>query len=80
MYASGVIFSVDRYVGQYSWGWLLEYQPVAVYLYLVRSSLLNEPAYPPDVTMWLLGVGWACVFSVIGFLIFWSGEERYGRD
>ena len=80
MYASGVIFSVDRYVGQYSWGWLLEYQPVAVYLYLVRSSLLNEPAYPPDATMWLLGVVWAVLFSVIGFLIFWSGEERYGRD
>lgn len=80
MYASGVIFSVERFVSQYSWGWMLEYQPVAVYLYLVRSSILDEPAYPPDATMWLMGALWAVLFSVIGFLIFWSGEERYGRD
>lgn len=80
MYASGVIFSVDRFVSQFSWGWLLEYQPVAVYLYLVRSSILNETAYPPDAFMWLLGVIWAVLFSVFGFLFFWAGEERYGRD
>ncbi|GAA1491142.1 ABC transporter permease [Brachybacterium sacelli] len=80
MYASGVIFSIDRYLGQFSWGWLMEYQPVAVYLYLVRSSILNEPAYTPDATMWLLGVIWAVLFSVIGFFVFWGGEERYGRD
>ena len=80
MYASGVIFSVEKYLGQFSWGWLLEYQPVAVYLYLVRSSLLDEPAYPPDGTMWLLGAVWAVLFAVVGFWIFWSGEEKYGRD
>ncbi|WP_241155515.1 ABC transporter permease [Brachybacterium sp. EE-P12] len=80
MYASGVIFSVDRFVSQFSWGWLMEYQPVAVYLYLVRSSILNETAYPPDAFMWLLGVIWAVLFSVVGFLFFWAGEERYGRD
>ncbi|WP_394216743.1 ABC transporter permease [Brachybacterium vulturis] len=80
MYASGVIFSVEQYLGKYSWGWLLEYQPVAVYLYLVRSCLLNEPAYQPDLTMWLFGVIWAVLFAVVGFLIFWSGEEKYGRD
>ena len=80
MYASGVIFSVDRYLGQFSWGWIMEYQPVAVYLHLVRSSILNEPAYPPDAFMWLLGVIWAVLFGVIGFLFFWAGEEKYGRD
>ena len=80
MYASGVIFSVEQFLSRYSWGWLMEYQPVAVYLYLVRSSILNEPAYQPDATMWMFGVIWAVLFSVAGFLIFWSGEERYGRD
>ena len=53
---------------------------MAVYLYLVRSCLLNEPAYPQSLFMWLLGIGWAVVFAVIGFLVFWRGEERYGRD
>ena len=80
MYASGVIFSIDRYLGQFSWGWIAEFQPVAVYLYLVRSCLLDEPAYPQSVTMWLLGIGWALAFSLIGFIVFWRGEERYGRD
>jgi teichoic acid transport system permease protein len=80
MYASGVIFSIDRYLSKFSWGWLMEYQPVAVYLYLARSSILDEPAYPPDPFMWLLGVIWAVLFGVIGFLFFWAGEERYGRD
>ena len=80
MYASGVIFSVEQFLSRYSWGWLLEYQPVAVYLYLVRSSILDEPAYPPDPTMWLVGAIWAVLFGVVGFLIFWGGEEKYGRD
>src|SRR5699024_7372397 len=80
MYASGVIFSVERNRGQYIWGWLMEYQPVAVYLYLVRSSSPDEPAAPPDAVMWLVGAIWAVLFGVIGFLIFWGGEEKYGRD
>lgn len=80
MYGSGVIFSIDRFVGGFSWGWIVEYQPVAVYLYLVRSCLLNEPAYEPSLTMWLFGIGWAVAFAIIGFLVFWRGEERYGRD
>lgn len=80
MYCSGVIFSIDRYVGDFSWGWIVAYQPVAVYLYLCRSSLLDEPAYPFDSTMWLLGVVWAVVFFVVGFLVFWRGEETYGRN
>ena len=80
MYASGVIFSIDRYLGQFSWGWIAQYQPVAVYLYLVRSCLLNEPAYQPSLTMWLFGIGWAIIFAIVGFVVFWRGEERYGRD
>ena len=30
--------------------------------------------------MWLVGAIWAVLFGVIGFLIFWGGEEKYGRD
>ncbi|PWH06481.1 ABC transporter [Brachybacterium endophyticum] len=80
MYASGVIFSIDHFVGKFSWGWVMEYQPVAVYLSLARSSILNEPAYPLDPVMWLVGLGWAAVFLVGGFLYFWQGEETYGRN
>ncbi|WP_098464326.1 ABC transporter permease [Isoptericola jiangsuensis] len=86
MYASGVIFPVVRYVDdlpQTVQAWLgpvLEYQPVAVYLYLGRSSLMAEEAFAQDPLMWVLGVVWAIVFFVVGFIVFWRGEERYGRD
>lgn len=81
MYGSGVIFSIQHYVSPDSpFAPLLTYQPVAVYLYLVRASVLNESSIPQDPFQWLLGVVWAVVFLVAGFLVFWRGEERYGRD
>jgi teichoic acid transport system permease protein len=58
---------------------VLEYQPVAVYLTLARSCLLPQES-SLDLTMWAVGVGWAVLFLVGGFLFFWRAEERYGRD
>lgn len=79
-YASGVIFSVKHLVQHDVLSFVLQYQPVAVYLYLARSTVLNEPSIPMSLTMWAVGVGWALLAVVIGFLVFWRGEERYGRD
>jgi teichoic acid transport system permease protein len=79
-YLSGVFYSIEVRFGE-ALGPLLpyaEHQPVAVYLYLARSSMLDE--FPIDGTMWLFGVGWAMLFLVGGFLLFWRAEERYGRD
>jgi teichoic acid transport system permease protein len=88
MYASGVIFPITNYVEELDLGgWrqaavegIFDYQPVAVYLYLVRSTLLQEPTMPQDGTMWIAGAVWAVLFFVIGFIVFWRAEERYGRD
>ncbi|MCK0118790.1 ABC transporter permease [Isoptericola sp. S6320L] len=86
MYGSGVIFPLAHYVGRLPDSvqvWLepvLTYQPIAVYLYLGRSSLMDEEAFVQEPIMWILGVVWAVVFFVAGFIIFWRGEERYGRD
>ena len=88
MYASGVIFPVVTYVERMQIpetskaivGGILEYQPVAVYLYLVRSVLMQEEMFPHSGLMWALGGAWAVLFFVIGFIVFWRGEERYGRD
>lgn len=79
MYGSGVIFSLEQFVGDHPAAIVLELQPVAVYLYLARSTITGDPT-PFNPLMWGLGVGWAVVFLVVGFLIFWRGEERYGRD
>lgn len=88
MYASGVIFPVAARVDELQMSeavrpivtGVLDYQPVAVYLYLVRSVLMQEEMFPPSGLMWALGGAWAVLFFVIGFIVFWRGEERYGRD
>ncbi len=80
MYVSGVFYSVDRYTSELpEWvGLAMTYQPLAVYLSLARSCLLAE--FPLDPTMWLIGLGWAVLFLIGGFVIFWRAEETYGRD
>jgi teichoic acid transport system permease protein len=89
MYASGVIFPISNYVHDKLdlGGWkqtavelVFDYQPVSVYLYLVRSTLMSEETIQPDGTMWIMGGVWAVLFFVIGFIVFWRAEERYGRD
>jgi teichoic acid transport system permease protein len=80
MYGSGVIFSIQHLIGNATAQWLLEHQPVAVYLALTRSCVLDEPSIPMTWQLWGWAVGWALLFAVGGFLYFWRGEERYGRD
>lgn len=81
MYASGVIFSIDHYLDDSPiLAAIMSYQPVAVYLNLSRQALLVESSYPLDWTYWLIGAGWALLALVVGFLYFWRGEARYGRD
>ena len=89
MFGSGVIFPVSHYVDNLSIGpagqeivsAILNYQPVAVYLYLMRSVIAQEEKMPPDNgLMWAFGGIWAVVFFVVGFIVFWRGEEKYGRD
>jgi teichoic acid transport system permease protein len=77
-YASGVFFSISAYVGDNWLGAVMEYQPLAVYLTLARSALMSEGT--PDPIAWAFGIGWAVLFLVGGFLLFWQAEERYGRD
>lgn len=76
-YVSGVFFSIQHYASGVL-GLVLEYQPVAVYLSLVRSCMLDE--FPVEGGLWIAGAVWAVVFFVVGFVVFWGAEERYGRD
>lgn len=80
MYASGVLFSIDHYVGNVTAKLILEHQPVGIYLNLARQAMLQEPSIPLDYTKWLWGLGWAVLFFIVGFVIFWRDEARYGRE
>jgi teichoic acid transport system permease protein len=122
MYVSGVLFSIQTLalihgglLGRHPrLAALLQINPAAVYITLVRNSILasqrlSQPgaapynahlcslyAHFPDVSryvtysrfchpvisqagLWWLGAGWAIVFIVAGFFIFWQAETRYGR-
>lgn len=84
LYTSGVFFAIETFKDRFydngaAWLYLIiENQPVAAYLNLVRSTLLDDVALEPR--LWILGAGYAAVFIVGGFLYFWRAEERYGRD
>jgi len=78
LYVSGVFFSIEHYVGNTPIGLAMQYQPVAVYLTLTRASLMSEFQVAP--TLWLAGGLWALLALLIGFVVFWRAEERYGRD
>lgn len=77
-YTSGIFFSVER-ITTLEWvELLLRFNPVHVYINLVRSALMTtETATAAD---WVAGAAWAVVLFVGGFVFSWRGEERYGRD
>lgn len=80
MYMSGVVFSLQAYSEKHTQliQLLLNLNPGAVYVELVRTSLLrSQPSAP--LTTWAAGVVWAVVALLGGFIYFWKAEERYGR-
>jgi len=76
-YISGVFFSIEAYAGTGILGNIMYYQPVATSLSMVRQSLLGE--FPPTLSLWLVGFGWACVLFTVGYIVFWQAEAKYGR-
>jgi teichoic acid transport system permease protein len=84
LYTSGVFFAIDRFSDRFEevgapWlGTVALYQPFALYLDLSRAALTDFRDF--HTLSWPLGVGYAILFLVGGFLFFWRAEERYGRD
>jgi teichoic acid transport system permease protein len=82
MYMSGVMYSIDKLTASapHYVRILLDTNPAAVYIDLVRFALINSVTrsqLPPHV--WLSAVGWAVVVGVGGYVYFWKAEEQYGR-
>jgi teichoic acid transport system permease protein len=82
MYASGVMFSIPvMLAGKPPWiADVLQYNPAAIYMDLVRFAMIdgyganNLPAH-----IWVVGLAWALVVGIVGFVYFWKAEDRYGR-
>lgn len=76
LYASGVFFSIDRFVTNEVMSAVMKANPMYGYLMAVRNSLLYGVDTP--LWMWLNCAGWALLFFVFGFLFFYRGESTYG--
>ncbi len=76
LYASGVFFSIDRFVTHEVMSAVMKANPMYGYLMAVRNSLLYGVDTP--LWMWLNCAGWALLFFVFGFLFFYRGESTYG--
>lgn len=78
MYGSAVMFSFDRFVDDPELLAAFESNPAFIVLDMTRDLLLYEIL--PSADSWLRLAAWAGCAAVIGFLFFWRGEERYGRE
>jgi teichoic acid transport system permease protein len=82
MYGSGVLYSVENFEKHLpeTVAWLVQLNPLLVYIELMRHALMESaPVTGSPMQSWLLGVGWALVAGVLGFIYFWRGEKEYGR-
>ena len=82
MIGSGAMFPISQFANVFRGPimTMLIWQPMGVYLYLMRSALLREDLTPLSWPMWIAGIIWAIVSLVLGFIFFWRAEASYGRE
>ncbi|GAA1161957.1 ABC transporter permease [Nesterenkonia sandarakina] len=79
-YTSAVFFSADRY-SDLGVNWLdtvMSLNPLFCVLDILRHAWLYDAAADPS--RWIVLGSWAAGSMLIGFLIFWHGEESYGKE
>jgi teichoic acid transport system permease protein len=82
MYASGVMYSVENFSKHlpHVVAEAMKINPLLVYIELARDALLDTaPIASSSTKLWILGVCWALVVGIGGFIYFWQGEQEYGR-
>ena len=76
-YASGVIFSVERFVSKEIWLKMFELNPMYSLISLYRWALMDQPA---TATMWLSVGVWTIAILLFGSRFFIVAEHRYGSS
>ncbi|WP_227423295.1 ABC transporter permease [Pengzhenrongella sicca] len=77
LYASGVMFSFDRFVTHPDVIRIIELNPLFIVLDMARDVLLYSTI--PSAASWALLAGWGSLALTFGTIFFWRGEESYGR-
>lgn len=79
MYGSGVIFPISRVTENFpSLQAIVEINPIYVFLTMYREILIDGTVPSPE--HWITLICWALGTLIVGFFLFWLGEESYGRD
>ncbi|WP_413316656.1 ABC transporter permease [Agrococcus sp. 1P02AA] len=78
MYASAVIFPIERFVDHPTLLAIIQANPIYVVLDMYRMTLMDGAA--PPLENWLQLSAWAFGALIIGFTLFWWDEERYARE
>ncbi|MGW9405396.1 ABC transporter permease [Arthrobacter sp. NPDC055585] len=78
MFASCVMFSIDRYEQWPVIKSIVEANPMYIIISMARDCLLY--ATTPSWQDWAALLAWSLGVLCIGMFFFWRGEESYGRD
>ena len=78
-YVSGVFFSVEKiFQSENVFAKLIQLNPIFDFLNLARGYLVNGYVVRPE--EWIAPLIWSFAMLILGFVFFWSAEERYGRE
>lgn len=78
LYLSAVFYSTDRFADLPVVLTMMNANPLFNVLDMSRDVLLYDTW--PEPMRWLILGGWTIGLLVIGTLMFWQGEEKYGRE
>ncbi|WP_159793756.1 ABC transporter permease [Puerhibacterium puerhi] len=77
LYGSAVFFSYEQFLDHPTVLAVMQANPMFMVLDAARDCLLY--GVTPALSTWLGLTAWAVGTLVVGFLVFWQGEESYGR-
>ena len=77
-YVSGIFFSIERFDPLPAVKTVMEVNPAYVYLSMSRDLLIYHTV--PSWDTWIYMAGWAFLFTALGFILFWSREDKYGES
>lgn len=76
-FISGIFFTHERFESGSFLESLMIFNPFYQFLTAVRTSVLDGEV--PSLFTWLYLAGWTLLLLVVGFVAFWSREERYAQ-
>ncbi|ERG65104.1 hypothetical protein L332_11725 [Agrococcus pavilionensis RW1] len=78
MYASAVIFPIERFLDDPAVLAIVQANPIYIVLDMYRSVLISGAVPPAE--QWISLSIWSLATLAVGFILFWRDEERYGRE